>query len=45
MIRTHHTSARRFITRKYSGWYLWPVRAALSVGLAVRSALLQRRAH
>lgn len=45
MIRAHHTSARRFITRKYSGWHLWPVRAALSVGLAVRSALLQRRAH
>jgi len=45
MIRAHHTSARRFITRKYVGWYLWPVRAALSVGLAVRSALLQRRGH
>ena len=45
MIRAHHTSARRFITRKYTGWYLWPVRAALSVGLAVRSALLQRGAH
>jgi N-acetylglucosaminyl-diphospho-decaprenol L-rhamnosyltransferase len=45
MIRAHHTSARRFIRRKYSGWHLWPVRAALSVGLAVRSALLQRGAH
>lgn len=45
MIRAHHRSARRFITRKYAGWYLWPVRAALSVGLAVRSGLLQRRAH
>lgn len=45
MIRAHHTSARRFITRKYSGWHLWPVRVALSAGLTVRSALLQRRAR
>ena len=45
MIRAHHTSARRFITRKYSGWHLWPVRVALSAGLAVRSALLQHRAR
>ena len=45
MIRAHHTSARRFITRKYAGWHLWPVRVALSAGLAVRSALLQRRAQ
>jgi len=45
MIRAHHTSAQRFIRRKYAGWQLWPVRTALSVGLAVRSALLQRRGH
>ncbi len=45
MIRAHHTSARRFITRKYAGWHLWPVRVALSAGLGVRSALLQRRAR
>lgn len=45
MIRAHHSSARRFISRKYRGWYLWPVRVALSAGLAVRSALLQRHAH
>ncbi len=43
MIRAHHDSARRFITRKYGGWYLWPVRAVLSTGLAVRSAVLRRR--
>jgi N-acetylglucosaminyl-diphospho-decaprenol L-rhamnosyltransferase len=42
MIRAHHDSARRFIGRKYAGWYLWPVRAALGVGLSVRSALLER---
>lgn len=45
MIRAHHTSARRFITRKYRGWYLWPVRVALSMGLTARSALLERRAR
>lgn len=45
MIRAHHASARRFIARKYSGWYLWPVRAVLAVGLGVRSLLLQRRAR
>lgn len=43
MIRAHHDSARRFIGRKYAGWYLWPVRAALGVGLAARSAVLQRQ--
>ena len=45
MIRAHHNSARRFVTRKYAGWYWWPVRLTLSAGLAVRSALLQRRPH
>ncbi|MBX9472710.1 glycosyltransferase family 2 protein [Microcella sp.] len=42
MIRAHHDSARRFISRKYAGWHLWPVRAALGVGLSVRSAVLAR---
>ncbi|MBK4346473.1 glycosyltransferase family 2 protein [Lacisediminihabitans changchengi] len=45
MIRAHHTSARRFLSRKYSGWVLWPVRVTLSIGLAVRSALLARRSR
>ena len=45
MIRAHHDSARRFIGRKYAGWHLWPVRAVLGVGLAARSALLQRSAR
>lgn len=42
MVRAHHTSARRFIRRKYAAWWLWPVRAAISAGLAVRSALVVR---
>jgi N-acetylglucosaminyl-diphospho-decaprenol L-rhamnosyltransferase len=44
MIAVHHQSARRFLTRKYSSWYLWPVRVVLVVGLDLRSALLSRRA-
>ncbi|MBC7760631.1 MAG: glycosyltransferase family 2 protein [Candidatus Saccharibacteria bacterium] len=44
MITVHHQSARRFLTRKYAGWYFWPVRAVLVVGLDFRSAFLSRRA-
>ncbi len=43
MIRAHHDSARRFLTRKYPGPLLWPVRVVLSIGLEVRSALIMRR--
>jgi N-acetylglucosaminyl-diphospho-decaprenol L-rhamnosyltransferase len=43
MIAAHHTSARRFLAKKYSGPLLWPIRAGLTVGLAVRSALVTRR--
>ena len=45
MISVHHQSARRFLTRKYSGWYFWPVRFALGIGLDVRSAVLSRRSR
>lgn len=43
MIAAHHTSARRFLAKKYSGPLLWPIRAGLTVGLAIRSALVTRR--
>lgn len=43
MIRAHHDSARRFLTAKYPGPVLWPVRLALSVGLRLRSAWILRR--
>lgn len=43
MIAVHHTSARRFLARKYSGPLLWPVRVALTAGLTVRSAIIGRR--
>lgn len=42
MVRAHHDSARRFIGKKYRGWWLWPVRAVLTVGLALRSAVVKR---
>jgi N-acetylglucosaminyl-diphospho-decaprenol L-rhamnosyltransferase len=43
MISAHHASARRFLSRKYSGAWLWPVRVTLTIGLALRSALVRRR--
>lgn len=43
MISAHHASARRFLSRKYSGALLWPVRVALTLGLQLRSALVRRR--
>jgi N-acetylglucosaminyl-diphospho-decaprenol L-rhamnosyltransferase len=43
MISAHHDSARRFLNRKYSGPWLWPIRVALTIGLQLRSTLLRRR--
>lgn len=43
MIAAHHTSARRFLSKKYSGWWLWPVRVTLGIGLTIRSAIIGRR--
>ncbi|GAA1692308.1 glycosyltransferase family 2 protein [Microcella alkalica] len=42
MTRAHHDSAKRFLHRKYRAWYLWPVRAVLSIGLSVRAAIMAR---
>jgi N-acetylglucosaminyl-diphospho-decaprenol L-rhamnosyltransferase len=44
MLDAHHRSARRFLSIRYSGVLLWPVRTALGLGLSVRSALVRRRA-
>jgi len=41
MISAHHESARRFLNKKYAGWWLWPVRVVLTVGLRFRSALVR----
>jgi N-acetylglucosaminyl-diphospho-decaprenol L-rhamnosyltransferase len=43
MIEAHHESARRFLSRKYSGWHLWPLRFVLTVALNVRASALSRR--
>jgi len=42
MITAHHESALRFLSRKYSGRALWPVRTVLWIGLTARSAVLRR---
>ena len=43
MIRTHHESARRFLSKKYAGAILWPIRASLRLGLWARSTLIVRK--
>ncbi|WP_182111740.1 glycosyltransferase family 2 protein [Actinotalea sp. JY-7876] len=45
MIRAHHASAARYLTRRYHRWYQWPVRVAIRAGLAVRQALELRAAR
>lgn len=42
MIAAHHESALRFLNKKYSGVWFWPVRAALTVGLKLRSTIMIR---
>jgi N-acetylglucosaminyl-diphospho-decaprenol L-rhamnosyltransferase len=37
MLRAHHRSADRFLSSKYRGWYLAPMRWALHIGLEVRA--------
>lgn len=43
MVHAHHASARRFLSRKYPGPLLWPIRTALSLGLQVRGAWMLRK--
>lgn len=42
MEAVHHESAYRYLSRKYAGWYLLPVRAVLWVGLRVRQWWITR---
>jgi N-acetylglucosaminyl-diphospho-decaprenol L-rhamnosyltransferase len=37
MLQAHHESAKRFLSKKYPGVILWPVRVALRLGLAVEA--------
>ncbi|RFA11075.1 hypothetical protein B7R54_03760 [Subtercola boreus] len=38
MLRAHHRSAYLYLAKRYHQWYYFPVRAAIRVGLAVRTA-------
>jgi N-acetylglucosaminyl-diphospho-decaprenol L-rhamnosyltransferase len=42
MVLVHHESAYRFLSSKYRGWYLAPVRLAVRIGLATRAFLVTR---
>lgn len=42
MLIAHHRSADRFLSSKYRGWYLAPLRWVLHVGLEVRARWLTR---
>jgi N-acetylglucosaminyl-diphospho-decaprenol L-rhamnosyltransferase len=41
MAAEHHRSAWRYLSRRYSAWYWFPVRLALRGGLGLRSVLAQ----
>ena len=45
MIAAHHASARRYLHSRYHRWYQWPLRLAISLGLALRQAVELRRSH
>ena len=45
MIRAHHASAKQYLHRRYDGWYLAPLRWAITVGLAAREAFEVRGAR
>lgn len=45
MLDAHHRSARRFLSVRYPGPLLWPLRTLLGLGLRLRSLLLRRRAR
>jgi N-acetylglucosaminyl-diphospho-decaprenol L-rhamnosyltransferase len=42
MRAVHHQSAYQYLARRYHGWYLWPLRVALRVGLGLRSRFSRR---
>lgn len=42
MRAAHHDSAYRYLARRYTAWYLWPLRVALKVGLGIRKRLPTR---
>ena len=43
MLQAHHDSARRFLSKKYSGALMWPIRFGLNIGLSVRARITRCR--
>lgn len=43
MVDAHHASAKRFLSEKYRGWHLRPVRLVLGIGLSARSWIVKRK--
>jgi N-acetylglucosaminyl-diphospho-decaprenol L-rhamnosyltransferase len=43
MNKAHHQSAYTYLARKYSAWWLWPLRVVLRVALAVRERFTKNR--
>ena len=43
MNKAHHQSAYTYLARKYSAWWLWPLRVALRVALGVRQRFTKNR--
>jgi N-acetylglucosaminyl-diphospho-decaprenol L-rhamnosyltransferase len=43
MIRAHHSSARRWITKRYPGAAGWPIRTVINLGLRLREAVMSSR--
>jgi len=44
MIRAHHESAMRYITKRYPGALWWPLRVLIGLGLSLRERILRSRA-
>lgn len=42
MEKIHHKSAYLYLSRKYSAWYLWPLRVVLNAGLRARAWWITR---
>jgi N-acetylglucosaminyl-diphospho-decaprenol L-rhamnosyltransferase len=42
MLAVHHDSAYRYVARRYSAWYLAPIRWAIRIGLALRLGWVTR---
>ena len=43
MNKAHHQSAYTYLARKYSAWWLWPLRFTLRVGLGLRQRFTKNR--